>query len=134
MLSGAFRWAVWSIRDLGKFIWTQTCKGPVSLGVLEEPADPGGRVPGGEGGRLRVLVFGFPGYQLPEDPMPARVKSGFTGEKNMSVPTALCPCPRDPGEDALAWGVAASLGRQSPSSSESPLIIAHPPASACLVM
>lgn len=42
---------------LGKFIWTQTCKGPVSLGVLEEPADPGGRVPGGEGGSENPFVL-----------------------------------------------------------------------------
>lgn len=57
------------------------------------------------------MVFGFPGYQLPEDPMPAHVKSGFTGEKNTSVPIAVCPCPSDPGEDMPAWGWGRCLVR-----------------------
>lgn len=79
MLSGAFRWAVWSIRDLGKFIWTQTCKGPVSLGVLEEPADPGGRVPGEEGGRLRVPVSVLIVAPPPSGSLVQRTASGLNG-------------------------------------------------------
>lgn len=66
--------------------------------------------------------------------MPAHVKLGVTGENVSVPPLAAFPSPTDPEGTHQTWETPALLGWQSPSPSESPLVIAHHPASACLVI